>query len=415
MSERLRELSGTIHASERKRVPPGKPAGPVGVRSILALQRVVGNAAVAGLAERGQLDRWNPVLVLQRDNPDAGVATASPSQTKASLGWDEEGANKAGAELVNGMMRHALKGLPAPIDQAIVIVPPILKKQLETTPDLKVDFLVHLHGYGIGWHGRTEALEKAAGRKLPSVIGENEARDKALDHLEEQLAIVSKDRPIVAILPQGHGYQSGFGGKGFDRVDLVNNVRKAMADVGRSMPAVGGVILSGHSGAGGTFAQVLGKEEDAKAKGQHLEELVLFDAINGTSELRAVTGWINARLQEDYKELVDLKGKGEDAQKLHLSSSTRFRGYCTHNVPNRELSDARYVDFFLNPKRKFKFQSVQQTIDGWFKRTDVKALGANVVERWKANYAVTDVEAKGSVGHEEMMGDKSRFVEALKR
>jgi hypothetical protein len=73
------------------------------------------------------------------------------------------------------------------------------------------------------------------------------------------------------------------------------------------------------------------------------------------------------------------------------------------------------VDFYMDPEGAFKFMSVKGTIKGWFKRKEVQELAADVLERWKANYTVTDVEADETVGHEQMMGHKSRFVEALKR
>lgn len=333
-----------------------------------------------------------------------------PPPVKASLGWDEEGPNKAGSELVNRMMRYAVKGLPAPTGEAIVLVPQTLKKKMDTDPKLAVDVLIHLHGYGIGWHARTAEREKAAERKLPA-ISFNEVRDKALDRLEEQLSIVSQDRPIIGILPQSQAYHSEFGEEKFDRVDLVTNVFTALRALGVSMPGVGGVILSGHSGAGRTFSKTLGREENDKAKGQRLKELILFDAINGTSELKPVTDWIKTRLKDDFAELSALAAKGKGQQDLlaHLATTPRFRGYATHNSPNKK--SPRYVDFFMGTK--FKFESVQQAISRWFAKPEVQALGPEIVKRWLANYSVTDVEAKSSVGHEQMMGKGSRFVEAL--
>jgi len=342
---------------------------------------------------------------------DKKADTVPPPAPMPSLGWDDEGPNKAGAELVNGQVwRYAVKGLPAPVSEAIVLVPASIKEQMKADPKRAVDVLIHLHGYGIGMRARTAAREKAAGRQLPADVKPGQTRDVALDRLEDQLGLLAQERTIVAILPQAQAYHSEFGEAEFDRTGLMTNVFQSLEKLGVAMPAPGGVILSGHSGAGRTLSKVLGKEAKRPAD-QQLEELILFDAINGLSELTPVTDWIKQRLQADLTNLSKLAAGSKDPTTLltYLGTSSRFRGYCTHNKPNSK--SPRYVDFFMGTK--FKFESVQQTISRWFAKEEAQAFGPDVARRWQANYAVTDVEAKGTVGHEQMMGKGNRFVEAL--
>ncbi|TMC62713.1 MAG: hypothetical protein E6J16_11060 [Chloroflexota bacterium] len=247
---------------------------------------------------------------------DKKADTAPPPPAKPSLGWDDEGPNKAGAELVNGQVwRYAVKGLAPPVAEAIILVPAIINERMKADPKFGVDVLIHLHGYGIGMHARTPAREKAAGRQLPADVKPGQTRDVALDRLEDQLGLLAQERAIVAILPQAQAYHSEFGEAEFDRAGLVTNVFKALDKLGIAMPTPGGVILSGHSGAGRTFSKILGKEAQRQAN-QQLEELILFDAINSVGELTPVTGWIKQRLEADLTNLSKLAAGSKDPMTL---------------------------------------------------------------------------------------------------
>lgn len=375
--------------------------------ALVALQRVAGNQAIAGLFE------------LQRKG-------ATAEATKPGLGWPQDtGVNQSGEALVDGVWRYTLHGLPPPITEVIVLVP------VEVDPAGPFEVLIHLHGHGFGFHVKTKEAIAGTPHKLPS-MPMGKVRDVDWDRIESQLHQLVKARPMIGILPQATDKEmkSGFGGEQFDRVTLVDNVFTALNDLKKiRLQRPTGIVLSGHSGAGATFAAILGKERKRLKEAEQgsttyppMNELVLFDAINGPGELWETVKWVRAQLDHDLNGLQALDVRDRAAYLEH----PRLKGYCTYGLPSLGLT---YADYYLGKKSRlyaagkstlpaFKTPpfdvSLQEAIDGWFLRhaDDLNKLGSDVATRLRANYTIeelADTEHEASMGGE----GKDRFVEAL--
>lgn len=388
---------------------------PLEAVSLVALQRMAGNHAVASLFEQ------RPTV--QRE----GAATAEA--TKPQLGWpQDEGVNKSGETVVDGVARYALHGLPAPTTDAIVLVPK------EVNPTGPFEVLIHLHGYGFGFHVKSKEALKGTPHDL-SGLPMGKVRDIDWDRLESQLHQLVKGRPMIGILPQAANKKSGFGGAQFDRVALVNNVFAALSDLkGITLEKPTGVVLSGHSGAGATFAAILGKESKRLKEAQEgttedapppMNELILFDAINGPGELGAITRWVRDQLNDDLKQL---QATDDKSRATYIEKHPRLRGYCTYGVPS--LKNVTYADYYLGKTSKLYAAgnselanmetppfdlSLEEAIEDWFTRHagDLNKLGSDVATKLRANYTIeelADTQHEASMGRE----GKDRFVEALK-
>ena len=153
---------------------------PLEPAALVALQRMAGNHAVATLFEH------RPIL--QRK----GGATAQA--TKPELGWpQDEGVNKSGEMVVDGVTRYTLHGLPAPTTDAIVLVPQ------EVAPAGPFEVLIHLHGHGFGFHVKTKEAIKGTPHDLPG-MSMGKVRDIDWDRIESQLHTLVKGRPMIGIL-----------------------------------------------------------------------------------------------------------------------------------------------------------------------------------------------------------------------
>jgi hypothetical protein len=355
---------------------------------------------------------------------------ATAQATKPGLGWPHDiGVNKSDEELVDGVWRYTLHGLASPTTEAIVLVP------VEVDPAGPFEVLIHLHGHGFGFHVKTKAAIAGTSHKLPG-MPMGKVRDIHWDRIESQLHQLVKGRPMIGILPQAtdEEMKSGFGGAKFDRVTLVNNVFSALNDLKKiKLAKPTGVVLSGHSGAGATFAAILGKEstrlkeaEQASTKAEYppMNELVLFDAINGPGELRETVKWVHNQLDDDLKNLAKVD---EQHRATYNEKHPRLRGYCTYGSPSLNLT---YADYYLGKKSKLyaagkselvrlkepPFEvSLQEAIEDWFTRhgDDLNQLGAEVATKLRANYTIEEL---ADTAHEASMGGegKDRFVEALK-
>jgi hypothetical protein len=382
--------------------------------ALVALQRAAGNQALAGLLEHRHR------VQLQRK----GVTAQA---TKPGLGWpQDEGVNKSGETVVDGVSRYTLHGLPAPTTDVIVLVPK------EVDPAGPFEVLIHLHGHGFGLHAKNKAAIAGTPHKLRG-MPMHKVRDIDWDRIESQLHQLVIGRPIIGILPQAtdEEKQSGFGGAKFDRVALVDNVFTALSDLKNiKLQKPTGVVLSGHSGAGATFAAILGKESKrlkqaaTKDAPPPMNELVLFDAINGPGELGATIKWVRDQLDGDLKQL---QATDDKHRATYIEKHARLRGYCTYGVPSLNLT---YADYYLGKKSKLyaagkselpkmKKQpfdlSLEETIEDWFTRhaDDLNQLGSDVATKLRANYTIeelADTEHEASMGGE----GKDRFVEALK-
>lgn len=362
---------------------------PLDASVLLELQRTAGNRSVAQLLG-GLRDRDTGGVSLQRIPKPAPKPTPKvPAAPTVKAKWTGEVGENAGPSMVGEIQRIPIEGLPS--GRALVLVPISLGKA-----PAAVEVLIHLHGFGIGYRKLTRSLIEQSKLKGSTVrtagMKEGEVRDKALDQTEAQLQ--ASGRPMVAILPQARGLHSEFGV--FTSDSYIHQVFEALVKLGiwtrgkspDGLPVVGGTVLSGHSGAGGTLGPMLGKPSRLP---RHLEEVILFDAINSQDQLNAVERWVQRELTKDLHSLMAAPTKVE--RTAYLANSMRFRGYYTQN--------ARY------PKR---YQALDKTIKDWFTNhaTALEILGAK--DSLTANYKVIPSEEPD---HEKVMGSQERFKESL--
>src|SRR5437879_6106346 len=205
----------------------GNRADLLDAASIMRLQRLVGNNAV--------------VASLQR-----------------SIGWPTAATKNASAQTIGGTARFPVAGLSGGLTRptgkrgtkeeltdkaskettqdhrAIVLIP----KVLVDAPPKSVDVLLHLHGQNVGWReGKFDS------ESLGSV------KDKTRDESTEDIVGQLGDK-TVAVLPQGSGLAD------FGNVSSTSTayMKEALGMVSAQWAAVtiARVILTGHSGAGGT-------------------------------------------------------------------------------------------------------------------------------------------------------------------
>ena len=262
--------------------------------------------------------------------------------------------------------------------EAVILIPPSVAN--DSRP---VEVLVHLHGHGIGFRTQTKQLLKDV-RHAGTNVGE--VRDVVIDKTEAQLA--ASGRHMVAVLPQG-GTHSEFGAN-FDPKSYSEEAFARLVDMGvwKHAPAIDGVVLSGHSGAGATFASTMRSQSH---RPEYLREVVMFDSINGSGELKSIAGWLLRQLQFD---LTTLKAASvQDRQQL-LSMGFRFRGYFSHNWI--------YPDMY---------KQLETQLNTWFAHNDRELQQLGVAGQLRQNY-LPIIDA-GAVKHERIMGENNRFVEAL--
>jgi hypothetical protein len=295
-------------------------------------------------------------------------------QSSPRIGWPDAppGGRNAAEASVQGMRRIPLAGLSLGNQQAaqangvsesaagraIVLIP------TEIESSRPVETLLHLHGYNIGYRQRSGA----------------EPRDIAIDRIPEQL--VASRRNIIAVLPQGTT-TSGFGN--LDANAYLNEIFTALDSLGvwkGGAPQRGRVILSGHSGAGGTIAGILGERNQPRLP-RNLAALLLFDAINVRSgrpvnesgELRAATAWVKSRLDRDLDELR--RASDAAARSGFLQNSARLRGYFT---------PGHYANLY---------RPLEAAINEWFRshQSDLQSLGQNIGQSLRDNYRLTPVSS----------------------
>jgi hypothetical protein len=319
----------------------------------------------------------------------AGVLARAPT---AGWGGATKGPPNRAVRTTKGtsIRRVPVKGIASGLGgagDALVLIP-------EWLPAGKAQVLFHLHGHQWPGYG----------------IGYERAEDETTFRIEQALDQFSADkkRPIIAVLPQG-GSLSEFG-KDAKELDADTYVQQALAAVppdqwpSGSAPQPGGVILSGHSGAGGRFASMFGT---AKMPGR-LESFLSFDTINGKTgqrvseietgnEYKQHVAFILAKLDADLK-LVKGGGRDEElAAKLTLEGF-RFRGFFTGS-PNLKDDD-------LDPKARAgyadRYFRLGQQIDAWFAahETELGGKGSKVYAALRANYTI---QAAGTE-HMQMMG-----------
>jgi LAS superfamily LD-carboxypeptidase LdcB len=281
-------------------------------------------------------------------------------------------------------------GEPTP-REAVVLIPPSLAGH--TGP---VEVLVHLHGHGIGFRTQTAELLKQV-RHAGTKVGE--VRDVAIDQTEAQLA--ASGRRMVGVLPQG-GTHSEFG-HNFDPKSYSADVFTRLVALGfwKQAPEIQGVVLSGHSGAGATFARMMGGKS---TRPEYLREVVMFDSINGSNELGAISGWLVRQLGSDLKALTGVASA--QLRQEYLATSFRFRGYFSH--PSSATTDRKKKGYWIYLDM---YGQLEARLNKWFADHDEELQSLGVGGQLRQNY-LPIIDA-GPVQHERIMGEKSRFAEAL--
>ncbi len=403
----------TAHAMEtRQRVSEPtasrRPAGPEragpkthglldGV-SVLSLQRMAGNAAAVAL-----IQRRSQSLTAQPDRTKAG-AFGEVTPAKPVGGWkgaDARGPGwNVGEKEIGTMRRIPIDDLPVgkqTEDEAANDTltdekagkRAILIASKNLNPNLEVDAIVHLHGY-------TEKFNRKTGKRVYRPFAglrqhkdSGEVRDVALDRAEAQMEAANQPQ-LVGILAQG-GVHSEFGDSGdeygLDAKDYAGKVLTAAKNAGawKVLPGLRRTILSAHSGGAHTVktalaSELVGKKDAKKVKGPSaFAEVVLFDAITGSGELKVFTDWVLARLDADLAVLVDPAKKDKD-KATYLKTSPRFRGY--------------YASY------KSDYEKLQGSICTWFGNHETE-LGTFADVLW-THYQVIDTKLGGG-GHEYVM------------
>ncbi len=302
-------------------IPLARPTATAPHVALAKLQRQAGNRAVARLV--------------------ASVQRQPPIQ-KAPTDWTKPQTNVRGS----GITRHEVHGLtfgqsedfflgeksktktPAS-HMAVVLVP----DSYNYNPKNPIQVILHFHGFGF------RPGDPYAGYRPRK---DDTVRDIALDHLEQQIGAVTGGTQVVAILAQGIG-KSQFG-----KIPTFAYVRDVLGKTtdGKGRKIFGNVppfsvVLSAHSGGGSTVRDKLkaGEAETAdrsrlstaprgKQKGVDdslapVDLIVLFEALNGKSDVGAVETWVERQLQRLKPELAKTPAEAATA----LAATPKLRGY----------------------------------------------------------------------------------------
>lgn len=338
---RLAALDAQRAAARR----PPDPSVCDGIRATLKVKRTGFGSTVPGLVTR--------VFT---------AVTAAFEGTSPQAGWADAGMTQInfGERMVGHMRRIPIDGLPAGAEQAIVVLP------ASVTGTDAVDVLLHFHGNN---------------------SGNKSGRDISIDKVEVQLE--NSGRRMIAILPQGTN-KADFGT--FDADAYIKAVFAKLSAIGvwGSAPLRGAVTLSGHSGGGREVSDLL----TAGTTGP-LQEVALFDGINGPKELKAVETWVTAQLD---KALVKLTAAGSDrtAVDAALRTIVRFRSY--HSGSTRAAPSRKVVDYAgLNA-------TLRGTIEQWLS-DHASQLSADALAGLRDHFQVIST---GQREHDLMVSGQSR-------
>lgn len=290
------------------------------------------------------------------------------------------------------------------IGRAIVLVPNDFEPKNPTT------VLLHLHGFGSGYRQLDEPVdlkeqlkklieektalekerdaaskgaEKAKARanlkrkedeikktemqikQAPDyggVLQPGQVRDVELYRMEQQLNTLHQEQQqqkkkagkksgpqVMAVLPQGTS-SSEFGEIGAKPTEYLDEVLGKLKD----KPTEFHVVLSGHSGGGPTvmkIATTLAGKEKAGKKPPRVDEIILFDAINGSSESTTVTTWLNEHIAADKRALAKIKTEADVDS--YFRTRARFRGYFSSGYKSL-YEDVKSITDELSKKEKRK-------------------------------------------------------------
>ncbi|HET8755080.1 MAG TPA: hypothetical protein VFM58_03675 [Solirubrobacteraceae bacterium] len=377
---------------EQATVPAGEKHEPVvGQHLLESLSRLRGGTA-PDLKGTTKVPAMPPA-------PKPGGATI-----RRKVGWAGAGKGSTNREprttAGTGIKRVPIRGVAAGRagGNALVLIPNWL-------PEVKtVEVLFHLHGHEWPGYG----------------FGYGSGQDETVYRFEQALdRFATTKRPIIAVLPQG-GSRSEFGTDSGE-LDADTYIRQAIAEVpadqwpGGAAPGAGGVILSGHSGAGGRFADMFGTAKMPK----RLEGFFSFDTINGKTgqkvseivsgnEYKQHVKFILARLDADLAMLAAERGRAAGKQEGEIQAALEGKlvreGFRFHAF----YTEAPHVrgDGTLDPSATAVYADryflLKGHVDAWFD-THAAELGGKGSKAYAALRANYTIEPAGTE-HMKMMG-----------
>jgi hypothetical protein len=193
------------------------------------------------------------------------------------------------------------------------------------------------------------------------VLQPGQVRDVELYRMEQQLDTLHKEQQqqkkagkkggpqVMAVLPQGTS-SSGFGDVAEKPTEYLDEVLGKLKD----KPTEFHVVLSGHSGGGPTvmrIAATLAEKEKASKKPPRVDEIILFDAINGSNESNTVAAWLNEHIAADKKALEKMKTEADVDS--YFRTRARFRGYFSSGYKSL-YEDVKNITDELSKKEKRK-------------------------------------------------------------
>jgi hypothetical protein len=336
-------------APQRRRVPRSELAsGATGAREpfdqVIDLQAAAGNRALASIlggpiAQR-QVAGWSDA-----DKRGKGW-NVKPQDVDKIRRVPIEGLKLGGTATFVG--DESQKTTERADHRAIVLIPAGLDASKN------VDVMLHFHG----WTHRED--DPHAGWRQHSGPDAT-VRDVDQDRIEAQLQ--ASGAKLIAILPQGVS-TSEFGQVPVEpyikevlgRVAAANELRDAGGQVLTDAPALGRLVLSGHSGGGNRIMDMLNP-----ATSKAPAEVILFEALHVTQKLDAplvVATWAISHLDRVRKVLAGQPPPAERA--AAVNAVPKLRAY--------------YSDFSggtFDPKRKREgyetnYERLKKLLDDWF-------------------------------------------------
>jgi hypothetical protein len=382
-NQHLLEALAAPPAPKGKRVPAQPATTPAPVKA--APTKPAPAKAVAKTPAKTRLLNRDPKT---KPPPTAGWAGVAKGSTNAAPRITK------GTDIRRVPVKHIAAGRGS--GNALVLIPDWLPA-VET-----VEVLLHLHGHEYG--------------SFPA--GYPGAEDESLYRFEQALDQFSTDkkRPIIGILPQG-GTRSQFG-HGTSDFNAGVYIQQAIAAVppdqwpSGSAPAAGGVILSGHSGAGGRFATMFGTEKMPGGTTDvpgHLEAFFSFDTINGKdgqkvseiedgAEYKAHRAFVLARLDADLQMLQAAGAKAGHEKEPQVQASLaaklaaegfRFRGFY-RGSPNLDKDDPTKLEPTALADYADRYFLLKGEVDAWFDAhaADLGGKGSKLFTALRANYTI---------------------------
>jgi outer membrane protein OmpA-like peptidoglycan-associated protein len=309
-------------------------------RQGLAVDGIINPQTVAVFINACGFPQITPGTMGWLDAPASGASTRESNITAPSTGWNSD------VIRVSRIDRIPLDGLttanpdndpvPAAVESAVqraIALRPYYLDQRHT----KIDALLHLHGFNVGYRQRA-----MAGGGCTRLIGS--VRDIDCDREEQQLeawgfsggtgSLRIRGECLIAVLAQGtHLSFFGTGAEGMlldPNAYLKEIFQKLIARSAlpqNAQPAR--TVLSGHSGAGRPLSKMLESGNVPSNVGM----VIIFDAINSDVQLNRYIAWVRSQITND---IGNLTGKSEADQMAYLSRSMRFIAYYSDSDFYRE-------------------------------------------------------------------------------